>query len=174
VDGPDDPATVDSAALTDGAAAARAGDGIVLRRLRTSVWLEVGIAALVLALTSVLVAQAPARATYIKPYQATLQLPRGGTVQLSLSPAKVGTNTVQLTVFNAKKQAIDPPGVALEVRLDSEGIGPLPVKLEKTSSTGTYRSNAVSLPRPGKWTLTVRVQTSEFDAGVAFTEVSIS
>lgn len=175
LDGAEDPASVDSAvAVLDEPASARADDGTVLRRLRASVGLEVGIAALVLALTSVLVAQAPARATYVKPYQATLQLPRGGTVQLNLSPAKVGTNTVQLTVFNAKAQPIDPPGVTLEVRLDSEGIGPLPVKLEKASGTGMYRSNAVSLPRPGKWTLTVRVQTSEFNAGVAFTEVSIS
>ncbi len=167
------PDTVDGAVAVDERAAPRPGDGTVLRRLRASVGLEIGVAALVLALTSVLVAQAPARATYVKPYQATLQLPRGGTVALSLTPARVGTNTVQLTVFNAKAQAIDPPQVSLEVRLDAEGIGPLPVKLEKTGATGTYRSTAVSLPRPGSWTLTVRVQTSEFEAGVGFTEVSI-
>jgi copper transport protein len=176
VDGEAAESTSDGAvAVADGdPAQPRSSDGTVLRRLRRSVGLEIGIAAGVLALTSVLVAQAPARATYVKPYKATIQLPRGGSVGLVLSPAKVGTNTVELTTYNAKAQAYDPPGVTLEVRLDSEGIGPLPVKLEKTSTTGTYRSNAVSLPRPGKWTLTVRVQTSEFDAGVGFTEVSIS
>jgi copper transport protein len=164
---------VDGAVALDERAAPRPGDGAVLRRLRASVGLEISIATLVLALTSVLVAQAPARATYVKPFQATVQLPRGGTVSLTMTPARVGTNTVQLTVFNAKAQAIDPQKVTLEVRLDAEGIGPLPVKLDKAGATGTYRSAAVSLPRPGTWTLTVRVQTSEFEAGVGFTEVSI-
>jgi copper transport protein len=169
---PVDASTSDSGDAVDDRAAERPGDRTVLRRLRMSAGLEIGIAAVVLALTAILVAQAPARATYVKPYQATLELPRGATVGLTLTPAKVGTNTVQLTTFNAAGKVTDPPEVTLAVRLDAEGIGPLPVKLTKTG-VGSYRSTSVSLPRPGTWTLTVRVRVSEFDASVAFTEVTI-
>jgi copper transport protein len=150
----------------------RPGDPGVVRRLRASVAIELTITALVLVLTAVLVAQAPARSTYVKPYTATLQMPRGSTVKLTLTPAKVGANSVRLETFAANGKPSDPEQVTLEIELPAEGIGPLPITVGK-AGPGVYTSSAVALPRPGTWRFTVRQRVSEFDASVAGTDITV-
>lgn len=167
----DEPA--DESTLDELEAAVRGGtDRPALRRLRTSVGLEVGVATVVLALTAVLVAAAPARGTYVKPFQATLKLPSNRTAQLSMSPARAGLNTVDVYVFDAAGKKLEARQVGLSVALPAQSIGPLPIALTKVD-TGHYRSTTVSLPSPGSWTVDVQVSTSEFDNGVAETQVDV-
>jgi copper transport protein len=144
----------------------------MVRRLRRSVGLEVAIAAGVLAVTAALVSTAPARASYVQPYSATVRLATGGTAQVSVTPARQGPNTVQVDVFDPAGKPRDAQQVTLTAALPAEQIGPLPLPLAKVG-TGQYRSTGAALPRPGRWTLVVRVRTSEFDTSVAGTEVPV-
>jgi copper transport protein len=145
----------------------------LLRRLRASVGIEVAVAAAVLAVAAILVSTPPARATYSKPVDATVQLASGGSAALSLAPARVGANTVTITVRDPQGAPVDAREVSLTAALPAEQIGPLPVQVTRTG-TGTYGSTTVSLPRPGRWELVLRVQKSEFDRDVAQVDVTVS
>jgi copper transport protein len=144
----------------------------MLRRLRRSVGLEVAIAAVVLAVTAVLVSTPPARASYDRPFTATVQLATGGTARLSLAPARRGANTVDVYVFDTAGKLRDARQVTLTAALPSEQIGPLPLSLTRID-TGHYRSTGASLPLPGRWAFVVRVRTSEFDTSVAGADVPV-
>ncbi len=144
----------------------------MLRGLRRSVGLEVAIAAVVLAVTAVLVSIAPARASYVKPYSTTLQLATGGTATLSVTPARQGANTVQVEVFDPAGKPRDAQNVTLAATLPTEQIGPLPLVLTRVGP-GRYQSTSASLPRPGRWHLVVQVRTSEFDTSVAGADVPV-
>ena len=157
----------------DADTADRSEEDRMLRRMRLSVGLEVAIAAVVLALTAVLVSTAPARATYSKPFDATVQLASGGTATLSLSPARTGANTVSVAVLDQAGAPVDARQVSLTAALPAEQIGPLPVPLNRTG-TGRYETTAASLPRPGTWELVLRVQKSEFDRDVAQVDVPVT
>ena len=160
----------DHAAVADPPDPDRTGSGPgtdrVLQRLRVSVLAEVVIAAAVLAVTAVLVVQAPARTAYTDPFSASLALPGGGSVTLAVTPARSGTNTVTVTVVKADGTTAAPQQVALYATLPKESIGPLEIQLTRTA-VGKYRSTAASLPRPGRWQLDVQVRTSEFNRSVA-------
>lgn len=145
----------------------------MVRRMRTSVGLEVLIAAAVLAITALLVSTAPAKATYTKPFESTVQLASGGSATVSVSPARAGSNAVRVTVQDAQGRARDATQVTMTAALPAEQIGPLPVTLNRTG-TGVYTSPAASLPRPGTWELVLRVQLSEFDRDVAQVDVPVT
>jgi copper transport protein len=144
----------------------------LVRRLGRSVAMEVGIAAVVLALTAVLVGQPPARASYTNPYSSTLELASGGSVRMRVTPARPGANTVRLDVFDRGGKLASPQQVTMTAELPAARIGPLAVSLTKTS-TGRYQSTDASFPQAGTWQLVVRVQTSEFERSVAQADVPV-
>jgi copper transport protein len=146
--------------------------GLPPTRLRTSIGLEVAIAAAVLALSAVLVSTAPARATYVRPYRATVQLAHGETAQISVSPAHPGVNTVQADLRDGRGRPLAAREVSLSIALPAEQLGPLPMKLVGTGP-GSYQASGVSLSRPGAWQLTIRVRTAEFDATVAQADLPV-
>jgi copper transport protein len=158
---------------SDTADLAEAEEDRLLGRLRTSVALEVLIAAAVLAVTALLVSTAPARATYAKPFDATVQLASGGSAAVSVSPARAGSNSIRVTVLDAQGRPADAIQVTMTAALPVEQIGPLPVTLSRTG-TGVYTAQAAGLPRPGTWELVVRVQMSEFDRDVAQVDVPVT
>ena len=158
---------------SDTAEIAESEEDRMLGRLRASVGFEVLIAAAVLAVTALLVSTAPARATYAKPFDATVQLASGGSAAVSVSPARAGTNSVQVTVLDSQGRPADAREVTMTAALPVEQIGPLPVTLNRTG-TGVYSAPAAALPRPGTWELVLRVQVSEFDRDVAQVDVPVS
>jgi copper transport protein len=147
-------------------------DARLRQRLRRSVGIEVALAAGVLALASVLVSTAPARATYVAPVDRTVQLASGGSVQVEVTPAKVGANTVRVTVLDAQGAPKDATEVTATLALPGEQIGPLPVALTK-AGTGEYATTSASLSRAGTWELVLRVRMSEFDRDVAQVDVPV-
>jgi copper transport protein len=154
------------------AAALADDDGRMLRLLRRSVGIELGLAAAVLALAAVLVSTAPARATYVAPVDTSVRLASGGTADVDVTPAKVGANKITVTVKDAQGKPANASQVTATLALPAEQIGPLPVTLTR-AGPGEYVATAASLPRTGTWELVVRVQLSEFDRDVAQVDVQV-
>jgi copper transport protein len=159
--------TSDAAELTE------SEEDRLLGRLRASVGIEVLIAVAVLAVTALLVSTAPARATYAKPFDATVQLASGGSAAVSVSPARSGANSIRVTVLDSQGRPADAREVTMTAALPIEQIGPLPVTLNR-GGTGVYTAPAASLPRPGTWELVLRVRISEFDRDVAQVDVPVT
>jgi copper transport protein len=148
------------------------GDERAVRSLRRSVGIEVAIAAVVLGITSVLVQTAPAKATYTDPVRETVRLASGGTADVEITPAKVGSNTLRITVKDERGEPADAAQVTATLALPAEQIGPLAVNLTR-AGTGQYTAGSASLPRAGTWELVIRVQKSEFDRDVAQVDVTV-
>jgi copper transport protein len=165
----------DGSIATIGTAEAEAidADNRMARRLRASVGIELLLGVVVLALAAVLVSQAPARTTYVKPVDKTVQLASGGTATVRITPVKVGSNTVSIDVFDTQRKAVDAKAVTATLSLPSEQYGPLNVAIARTG-TGQYSTTAAALPKPGNWQLVVRVQMSEFDRDVAQVDFTVS
>lgn len=151
------------------------------KRLRWTVGIEVAIGVAVLAITSLLVATPPgarpAAAAGESPTGATvspspaplpevvasqLSLAGGGRVYVQLEPARVGENTLVLAVLDSSSKPWDVPEVTAALRLDAQGIGPLPVTLRKVRP-GDYTSAGLTIPMAGTWQLEIKVRTSEID-----------
>jgi copper transport protein len=132
---------------------------------------ELAICVAVLGITSVLVSTAPGRDTYVQPYEGSMAM-AGGSAAVSVNPARVGANTVRVTLSVAGGGAMEPREVGATLTLPSAGIGPLPVALVRVGP-GSYTAASVPLPRDGKWTLNLRVRTSEFDATVSSVQVPV-
>ena len=99
----------------------------MVRRLRTSVGIELALGIVVLAVAAVLVSQAPARNTYVKPVDKTVALASGGTAEVELTPAKVGQNTLTVKVLDKSGKPVDARAVTATEALPSDQYGPLDV-----------------------------------------------
>ena len=154
-------------------AAALGEDRQLVRRLRASVGIELALGVVVLAVAAVLVSQAPARNTYVKPVDKTVALASGGTAEVELTPAKVGQNTLTVKVFDKSGKQVDARAVTATESLPSDQYGPLAVQMQKTG-TGQYSSSSVSLTKTGNWELVIRVQMSEFDRDVVQVDVKVT
>jgi copper transport protein len=148
-------------------------DRRMVRRLRTSVGIELALGVVVLAVAAVLVSQAPARNTYVKPVDKTVALASGGTAEVELTPAKVGENTLTVKVFDRSGKQVDARAVTATEALPSDQYGPLNVQMQKTG-TGQYSSSSVALTKTGNWELVIRVQMSEFDRDVVQVDVKVT
>jgi len=148
-------------------------DRRLVRRLRTSVGIELALGVVVLAVAAVLVSQAPARTTYVKPVDKTVALASGGTAEVELTPAKVGQNTLTVKVFDRGGKQVDARAVTATEALPSDQYGPLAVQMQKTG-TGQYSSSSLALTKTGNWELVVRVQMSEFDRDVVQVDVKVT
>jgi copper transport protein len=154
----------------DGAAT---GPPAQLGVLRRSVLVELAGAAVVLALSAVLVSQYPAKASVATPVEVTLPLQSAsgsagnGTVQVSLDPARPGPTTLHLYLFDAGGRLIQPQQIAVGLTEVQQQIGPLDVELS-AAGPGHYVADPV-LPSAGSWTLTVTVRLDEFTAVTAST-----
>jgi len=140
--------------------------------LRKSVLAELGIAAVVLAFTAVLVAEPPARATYVKPADTAVTLASGDRVQVTVTPAKAGPNRIDLYVLDRDRRTRDVRAAEAFARLPGGQYDRLPVPLVK-AGPGHYTASAASLPTAGRWEINLSVRLSQFDAYTAVAQVTI-
>ncbi|MFD6171859.1 copper resistance CopC/CopD family protein [Streptomyces coeruleorubidus] len=155
------------------------GDPGIRRRLRRSVLVEVGVAAVVLMITTVLTGTLPSRAQA----EAAQQAPAGalpptteitvpfdtgtgsvtgrGRVQVTLDPARVGDNGVQAIVFGSDTYLVVVPEVRITFTLPSRKVGPIDAEL--TDRGGYWSTNSVNLPLAGNWTMKTTVRVSDVD-----------
>jgi copper transport protein len=172
--------------------AAREQELLARRRLRSSVWIEVAIGTVVLAITALLVATPPgarpaAAADGTAPLpQGTspsptavpevvasqLMLTGGGRVYVQLEPARVGSSTLVLTVLDSASKPWDVPEVTAALRLAAQDIGPLPVKLRQVRP-GDYISEGLVMPMAGPWQLQITIRTSDFDQTTVDTTLTV-
>ena len=89
-----------------------------------------------------------------------------------LDPARSGANTLRLRLSDPAGAPRDAREVEVTAQLPAERIGPVRVPMDRLAP-GSYRSEALRLPRAGDWTVTVRVRTGEFDAAAATTTLTV-
>ncbi len=139
-------------------------DGAVaLERMRRSVLVELGLAALVLLATSILVDQPRGREAIAvkdaRPVSGTANLLDGETATVRIDPGKHGTVTVTVELSSGV-HATKVTGTATQ---NAAHLGPLPLPLTANGS-GLYAADGVSLPIAGDWTIALVVTTSVADA----------
>ncbi|PRY51162.1 copper transport protein [Geodermatophilus tzadiensis] len=144
--------------------------------LRRSVLVEAAVAAVVLALSAVLVGTPPARATLAEPVDVTLPLQsaagESGSVQLSVDPARPGANTLHLYLFDDAGRLAQPEDLRVTLTEAEQEIGPLEVDLEP-AGPGHWVADGMSIPGAGTWTLAVSVRLDEFTATTASTDFPV-
>lgn len=146
--------------------------------LRRSVLVEALVAAVVLAVTAVLVGTPPARATVTEPVDVVLPLvgDRGsavaGSVQVTVDPAGTGANTLHVYLFDESDQLAQPEDIRVTLTEAQQEIGPLQVEL-LPGGPGHYVGDGMTIPTAGTWILTVSVRLDEFTATTASTEFPV-
>jgi copper transport protein len=140
---------------------------VTLTRLRWSVSVEVAIVTVVLAVTAVLVNTPTARETYRPPATATVAFDTGGPqgtgkVSVVMTPARLGSNVLRVSVTNANGQPYRPQQITAVLALPERNLGPLRVKLT-TEGPGTYLSAPAIVTITGQWSLRITIRSDAFD-----------
>jgi len=129
-----------------------------LDELRRTVTLEAAGVAVVLGITSALVATEPASAAYHPSVETNLAI-LGDTVQVSAIPQGDRSMQLHLYVLDGSGRPIEPK--ELDAAVSQGSLGPLPIRLVKAGPG--HRQGVVSVPRAGDWTLAVTLRTSAID-----------
>lgn len=142
----------------------RTGTEGAAARLRSYVRVEFWILVLVLAMTAWLIQTPPAK-VQLQPQlvDATQQLPGGGSVQLTVDPAAVGSNLIHVYVFDDDLQLDeDVTDFTLTAFNDERGLGPLDIDAT-AAGPGHFQANRVTIPFEGTWRLEASVRRGRFD-----------
>ncbi|MEU6094195.1 copper resistance protein CopC [Streptomyces sp. NPDC047079] len=147
--------------------------------LRRAVLAEAGVAIVLLAVTTALTTTEPGRteqaartatsATAQRSGPLSLKVPFDtggqdgkGTVEVTLDPARVGSNEMHIYVVRPNGRAFDVPEVKVAFTLQAKDIGPLPVVPDRIA-TGHWSASGVQIPMAGDWDIAVTVRTSDID-----------
>ena len=156
------PLTADDATTAD----APAGPGWVpaMRLLRRSVAVELAVAAVILAFTSILVNVATGREAYAPTFTASEPFNLGGTggaglVHVFVGPARIGPNTIDVYFTGARGRSYPPAQVTAALSYPADHLGPTSVTLTKTAA-GQYQTQSAVFANTGQWTLTVTFRGS--------------
>ena len=127
----------------------------VASAVRRSVRIEASLGAVVLAVTAILVSEAPARTTFGPPV--TVAAPLGGDhVSVHVSTTRRGPQAITIRLLDAAGAAV--PAQSVTATLSSADVASLNVTLHKTVADGSsWASAAAVAPLPGTWTLTMNV-----------------
>jgi copper transport protein len=133
-------------------------------RLRRSVWAEVAIAVVILAITALLVNAAPARAQSTAPVSLTL---KSGQVWVyaDIAPGSAGPNDMHFTALPTGGGPANVTDMTVQLTRPGEDLPPFTVPLQKLGA-GHYYAPLYDIPYSGKWQMTVRVQLGQTDEAV--------
>jgi copper transport protein len=145
--------------------------------LRRAVSVELGIAAVVLAVTAVLVQTTPGRTTG-DTAAAAADLPFTATVNSSLyslevdvDPAQVGRNDVHLFAYAPDGAPLPVVEWQARIALPAAGVEPLDVPLLKL--TDNHATGQIAVPTAGDWELRLTLRISEIDEATVSVTVPI-
>lgn len=157
----------------------RADAGSARRRwLRRAVGIEVGLAAVVLGLSAVLVQTTPARTAGIEAdaaktdgFAQTLTSPLY-TLQFDIYPVQLGEhNTVHAYVYTPQGQRLPVVEWKLTAALPERGVEPVTTPL--LGLEPHHAVGAVAFPVPGEWQLRFTIRISEIDQASVTTRVRV-
>ncbi len=136
---------------------------VALERLRRSVLVEIVLAILVLAATSVLVAEPRGKEAIatrdLRPVSASGSLGDGRDVTITVTPGRHGLVAADVGISSGH----EPQKVTVTATLPAKQLGPIPVPLTANGTRG-YAASGVNLPVAGTWVFTVIVRDSTFNA----------
>lgn len=146
------------------------GVGLLLRRALRA---EVALIVVVLGVTAALTSYAPSIAAQSGPFSATRTI-GPAQLQVTVDPARVGTNEVHLYLINPKDgtQFTGAREVNLAESLPAKGIGPLNQGADK-AGPGHYVLPAALLNVPGTWQVQITVRVSQFDEYTTVVKVPV-
>ncbi len=141
--------------------------------LRRAVLVEAVIGVVVIGLTAVLVnlepgrtAEAAVAAAHQGPLRASVPYNTGGTggtgtLDVLVTPARTGPDTVAVTVHGPTGAVVDVAELDVELGLPARSLGPLRLPVTRRSA-GHYEA-AGQIPLAGQWQLALTVRTSDVD-----------
>ncbi|HEX8628215.1 MAG TPA: copper resistance protein CopC [Catenuloplanes sp.] len=146
--------------------------------LRRTVIAELGITAVVLGLTAVLVQTTPARTAAAVPAAgvsgtfSTRLTSNLYVLQVDVTPAQVGNNSVHLYAYDLRNQPLKVLEWQGTAALPAQGVEPVAVPL--LTILDNHSVGELRLPTPGDWQLRFTVRISEFDRATVTATVKIS
>ncbi len=144
--------------------------------LRRMVGYEALALVAVLGFTAVLVNTTPARTAVVSEAKVVnlTDDTATGTVNLVVSPARVGTNTIHVQYADEAGKPLDVANtLTIELSLPEKDLGPITRQVVKVS-TGHYVLDGDELSLAGDWTITLAVRTSDFTEERTTFQVPIS
>jgi copper transport protein len=156
-------------AITGGKA--RAG----VARLRATLRVEVAALAVVIALTSVLVVVTPGRAASEGGVvEEVVPLDDAGTVQVTVSPARAGTNQIHLYLFDPDGRPADiAESITLALSLPSAQLGPIEREAVR-AGPAHVPLDGDDLAVGGTWTIEVQARIDRFTEATGTIEVPVA
>jgi copper transport protein len=128
---------------------------------RNSVAAETSIAAVVLAITALLVQTQPAKDAYAPIYDVTVKK-FGAFVQTTVQPARPGTNQLHVFLTDGTGRAREVPEIRASFEMPDRGIAPIRTYIHRVGP-GHWEDLRTSLPQAGKWQLHLTIRTSDID-----------
>jgi copper transport protein len=144
----------------------RAGIASVVeqRRFLRTAGVEVAIMVAIVAVTAVLVSEAPAKAFVAPTGPVAVEKPLGPLdLNLVVDPAKAGRNAIHLYLLKSNGQPATVAEANISATLASRGIGPLRWKAQRLAP-GHYAVYGAHLAIPGDWQLRVDARQGQFAA----------
>ncbi|HLF40955.1 MAG TPA: hypothetical protein VI854_05700, partial [Acidimicrobiia bacterium] len=136
-------------------------DSETVARLRRTVGAETLIAAVVLAVTSLLVSAEPARSALARPYSTELVTDEV-LVDITVDPAKAGPADLHFYTLDPRGATKDVEELGVTFRLEERDVGPLTVKVERVTGAH-FAAYGFEFPLRGDWRIDAVVRLSEID-----------
>lgn len=147
-------------------------EGATLKRLRRSVGAEAVLAAIVLAVTSVLVNMVPARSALAAPFSADIE-GENLVVTVTVDPAKAGVPAdLHFYTLAPSGSVAEVADMDAKLSLPAQDIGPLELPLSRVAP-GHYSAYGFEIPIKGLWDLEVVARVSEIDQVTVKTKVPV-
>lgn len=132
------------------------------RELRSNLLAELGLAVVVLAITTGLASSQPGRAAVSRPFSATLQA-KDYSLTVLVDPGRKGRNTLHLISVRPDGREHRVEEMRARISMPAKGIGALEVDLQRAGE-GHFIAPDLEVPLEGEWQLYVVSRTGEFDA----------
>lgn len=132
---------------------------------------EATVGLFALAVTSALVATAPARATVARPAAATI-VTASVAIDLTVNPARRSVNRIDLYLFDPRGGPRIVNDVDATARNSGTNASPIVVPLRRVTDSH-WSAARVVLPFPGTWTINVQIRTTPFDIEEGETTITI-
>jgi copper transport protein len=135
------------------------------------VWIEVGIAVAVLAVTALLVNAAPARDANSGPWIGYIKTPTLW-FDTTVVPARVGPNDIHFTAVTPGGAQQDVLEMTAEATDRDRDLGPIEIPLRRLAP-GHYFSPGFRFPFAGDWEITVKALVGETEQVTGSAEIPI-